>query len=163
MRADSSSWQLAHATGDGLEVREHAAEPALVHVRHAAGDGELGHRVLGLLLRADEHDRPAAGDEVADEGVGGVDALQRLVQVDDVDAVALAEDETLHLRVPATGLMAEVDSGLEHLLHRDDGHGSFPPDGCADPGTAPISATAGVPGRDFDRWSKARTGLSQKS
>jgi hypothetical protein len=28
-----------------------------------------------------------------------------------VDAVALGEDETTHLRIPATGLVAEVNSG----------------------------------------------------
>src|SRR5205814_2950736 len=47
---------------------------------------------------------------------------QRLLKVDDVDPVPLHEDEALHLRVPAAGLMSEVDSGLEELLHRDDGH-----------------------------------------
>ena len=34
-----------------------------------------------------------------------------------MDAVALGEDERLHLRVPATGLVAEVDTGLEQLAH----------------------------------------------
>ena len=43
---------------------------------------------------------------------GGLDALQGLLQVDDVDAVAIAVDEALHLRVPAAGLVAEVDTGL---------------------------------------------------
>ena len=49
----------------------------------------------------------------------------RLLQVDDVDAVALAEDVVLHLRVPALGLVPEVDAGFEQLLHGDggDGHG----------------------------------------
>ena len=48
--------------------------------------------------------------------------VQRLLEIDDVDAVALTEDEPLHLRVPAPGLVPEVDTGLEHLLHGDDGH-----------------------------------------
>jgi hypothetical protein len=59
-----------------------------------------------------------------DEGVGGLDALQRLLEVDDVDAVALTEDEPLHLRVPAAGLVPEVDTGVEQLLHGDDGAGA---------------------------------------
>ena len=41
-------------------------------------------------------------------------------EIDDVDAVALAVDESLHLRVPAPGLVAEVDAGLQELSHRDD-------------------------------------------
>ena len=64
---------------------------------------------------------PAAGDEVADEAVGLLDQPEGLLQVDDVDAVALAEDEPLHLRVPATGLVPEVHPRLEQLPHGDDG------------------------------------------
>src|SRR6185436_13517344 len=57
-----------------------------------------------------------------DEGVRAVDVGQRLLQVDDVDAVALGHDEALHLRVPATGLVTEVDAALEELAHGDDCH-----------------------------------------
>ena len=65
----------------------------------------------------------AVGDGLLDELVGLVDVGQRLLQVDDVDAVALGEDEPLHLRVPATGLVPEVDAAVEQLLHGDDSHG----------------------------------------
>ena len=51
-------------------------------------------------------------------------AATRLLEVDDVDAAALAEDEALHLRVPAARLVAEVNPGLQQLLHGDDCHGS---------------------------------------
>ena len=114
---------LGDALGDRLEVREHAAEPPLVHVGHAALVGVALDGVLRLLLGADEEDRAATGDEIADEAVGLLDAGQRLLQIDDVDAVALTEDETLHLRVPPTGLVTEVCSGLQHLTHADDSHG----------------------------------------
>ena len=77
-------------------------------------------RVLSLLLRADEEDRAAALGDVAREVVGILDELLRLLQVDDVDAAALGEDEALHLRVPAAGLVAEVNSSLQKLLHGDD-------------------------------------------
>ena len=53
----------------------------------------------------------------------------RLLQVDDVDAAALAEDERLHLGVPAPGLVAEVDAGLQQLLHRERAQGA-PCRGC---------------------------------
>jgi len=62
-----------------------------------------------------------------DEFVGSVDVGQRLLQVDDVDAVALGEDVTLHLRVPAAGLVPEMHAGIEQLLHGDDGHGRYTP------------------------------------
>src|SRR5699024_459932 len=57
-----------------------------------------------------------------DEFEGIVDVAQRLLQVDDVDAVALGEDEALHLRVPTTGLMSEVNAAVEQLADGDDGH-----------------------------------------
>src|SRR3546814_10203856 len=80
---------------DGLEVREHAAQPALVDVRYADLLGVGLDRILGLLLRADEQDRSPVGDEVADVGVGGLDAAEGLLEVVDVDAAALTEDEPL--------------------------------------------------------------------
>src|SRR5436305_10466168 len=46
----------------------------------------------------------------------------RLQQVDDVDAVSLAIDETAHLGVPATRLVAEVDAGLQQLPDSDVSH-----------------------------------------
>ena len=43
-----------------------------------------------------------------------------LRQVEDVDAVAGAEDVRLHARVPAVGLVAEMRAGFDQLLHGDD-------------------------------------------
>src|SRR5579875_3576484 len=65
------------AAEDGLEVGEHAAEPALVDVGHADAGGLLGDRLLGLLLRADEQHAAAVRDGLLDEVVGAVDVGQR--------------------------------------------------------------------------------------
>ena len=108
---------------DGLEVGEHAAEPALVHVRHADALRLLSDGFLCLLLRADEQDAAAVGDGLLDELVGVVQVTESLVQIDDVDAVAVGEDEPLHLRVPPAGLVSEVDARLQQLAHGDDCHG----------------------------------------
>ena len=55
-----------------------------------------------------------------------------LRQVDNVNPVAVAEDVRLHLGVPAVGLVAEMRSGLEQLLHGDDrGRHSLSPSGSA--------------------------------
>ena len=108
---------------DGHEVGEHAAEPALVDVRHAGARRLGGERLLGLLLGADEEHDVAAGDGLAHEVEGGLEPLRGLGEVDDVDPVALREDERAHLGIPAAGLVAEVDSGLEQLPHRDGRHG----------------------------------------
>ncbi len=48
--------------------------------------------------------------------------LHRLLQIDNVDTVAGAENVLLHLRVPAAGLMAKMNSGLQELLHADFSH-----------------------------------------
>jgi hypothetical protein len=42
---------------------------------------------------------------------------ERSLEIDDVDIVSLSEDVRGHLRVPITGLMAEVNPGLQHLPH----------------------------------------------
>src|SRR5664280_1149742 len=50
---------------------------------------------------------------------GFLEHLQRLLQVNDVNSIALAEDIFLHLRVPTLRLVPEVNPGFEQLLHRD--------------------------------------------
>ena len=44
------------------------------------------------------------------------------MQVNDVDTVTGTEDILLHLRVPTAGLVAEMHTGFEKLLHRNLGH-----------------------------------------
>src|SRR4029077_4985090 len=75
--------------------------------------------VLRLLLGGDEENRPALPADALQHGARVPEGLERLLQIDDVDSVALDEDEFLHLRVPPTGLMPEVDARLEKLLHTD--------------------------------------------
>ena len=71
----------------------------------------------------DEQDRAAAlGRRCGRRRTACCDQLERLLQVDDVDAAPLREDEAAHLGVPAAGLVAEVNSGLQKLAHGDDGH-----------------------------------------
>jgi hypothetical protein len=64
----------------------------------------------------------AVGHQVPYERVGGLDAGQRLSKVDEIDPVALTQNEALHLRVPSPRLVAEVDSGFQKLSHGNDGH-----------------------------------------
>src|SRR3984957_2719737 len=108
--------ELAHALQallDGAEVRERAAEPAVDDVVTPGPCGLFLHDVLRLALRADHEDVAATGDGLLDEAVRAGEKARRLIEVDDVDAVARAVDERAHLRVPALGLVAEVDAGVE--------------------------------------------------
>jgi hypothetical protein len=72
-----------------------------------------------LALGADIEDLAAGGDGLPHEIERAREQRHGLAEVDDVDAVPLAEDVRLHLGVPAVGLVAEMRSGLEQLLHGD--------------------------------------------
>src|SRR5688500_264126 len=78
-----------------LEVGQHPAEPALDDVELAAAQRLLGDHALGLALGADEQDVAALLDRARDRVPGLVQALERLLQVDDVDAVPFDEDVLL--------------------------------------------------------------------
>jgi hypothetical protein len=105
------------ATLDGHEVRQHAAEPAGVDEMLARAVRGLGQGFLGLLLRAHEKDTVAAAHGLANEVERGLEPGDGLREIDDVNPVALREDVLAHLRVPAPGLVPEVDTRFEQLLH----------------------------------------------
>src|ERR1700682_421273 len=107
---------------DGLEVREHAAQPALVDERLRRALGLLLDRLARGALGADEQHLAAVGNHSLDEVRSFCVHRLRLLEVDDVDPVSLAEDEGSHLRVPEAGLMSEMDSRLQHLSHGHAGH-----------------------------------------
>ena len=106
-----------------VEVGQQAAEPALVDVGHLAAVGPFFDRAARLLLGADEEHRAAAAGQLAGEAARVLQQRLGLDEVDDVDPVQLAEDVAAHVRVPATGLMAEVDSGLQQLFEACLWHG----------------------------------------
>ena len=104
---------------DGAEVGERAAEPAVGHEVHPGALCLFDDDVLRLALGADEQDVTAATDRLDDEVVGALEQARGLVEVDDVDAVARAVDEGAHLRVPALGLVTEVNAGFDERAERE--------------------------------------------
>ena len=105
---------------DTVAEAAQAAEPAQMDIRHAGRLGRLLDRVARLLLGADEQDRAAAAGEVGRELLRRREQTLGLLEIDDVDSVPLAEDVAAHLRVPAPGLVAEVDAGLQQFPHGHD-------------------------------------------
>ena len=103
----------------GDPVGEQSAQPALVDVRHTGAVRFFRNRILSLTLGADEKNRLAARAKIGDIIRRVLEHLQRLLQVDDVNAVALAKDVFLHLRIPTLGLMPEVHTCFEQFLHSD--------------------------------------------
>ena len=137
---------------DRLPVGEHAAEPAVVDVKLAAALCLGRHQVARLPLGADEQHPAAAGDDIANRFERVLQKRRRLLQVDDVRAVADPEEIGRHLRVPATGLVTEMHAGFEKLTHRKRRQGHdvdpFP--------VAPPRESARPIGRTPERWDGRR-------
>ena len=102
---------------DGLEIGEHAAQPALVHVRHLAAASFLLDRPRGpnAWCRRTAPCRRRRPRRARTRSFR-VHRL-RLLEVDDVNLVSFAENERSHLRVPEAGLMSEMDARFQHLSH----------------------------------------------
>jgi hypothetical protein len=107
--------QALDALRDRVVIGQKTAEPALVHVRHAAALRPLLDVVASLLLGADEEDASSLRRQVRGEVSRLVEQPLGLQQVDDVDPVALAPDVAAHAGVPAPRLVAEVKAGLKQL------------------------------------------------
>ena len=107
--------QAADALADRAEVGQQAAEPTVVDVRHARGLRDVLDGVARLLLGPHEEDGAAALWRGRRRTPRVLQELLVSQQVDDVDPVALAEDEAAHLGVPAARLVAEMDAGLQQL------------------------------------------------
>jgi hypothetical protein len=45
------------------------------------------------------------------------------LDIDDVDSIALCEDKALHLWIPTTSLMSEVNTAVEEFSHCYNRHG----------------------------------------
>src|SRR5262249_29074301 len=84
-----------------------------------------GYRLAGRALAADEQQRAAVRDQSAHELGRLLVQRQRLIEVDDVDLVALSEDELGHLRVPEAGLVPKMHAPFQHPAHRHVGHGTL--------------------------------------
>jgi len=124
--------ELLHAAvfGHGLEelqaldgllqrgpIGQRAAEPAVIDKVRIAALGLFGDGFLGLALGADKQNGSALPGDVADEAAGFAEHFQGFLQVNDMNAVALPENVFLHFGVPAARLVAEMNAGLQQLLH----------------------------------------------
>ncbi len=89
----------------------------MVDIILTAALGGLGDGFLRLALGADEEHAAAAGGDVANGLQRAREERHGLLEIDDVHAVARAEDVILHLRIPAPRVMAEMDAGFQKLAH----------------------------------------------
>jgi hypothetical protein len=89
------------------------AQPAVVHEKRTAALRFFGDRFLGLPLGAHKKNVSTLPGEFAHEAARFAEHLEGFLKIDNVDAVAFAENVLLHFRVPATRLVTEVNSGLQ--------------------------------------------------
>jgi len=98
---------------DRLEVGQGTPQPALGDEVLPRPLRLLHDDLLGLLLRAHEEHGSARRHRPRHRIPRDVQALHRLLEIEDVDPVPLDEDVLLHLGIPPPGLVSEVDPGLE--------------------------------------------------
>ena len=114
-----------HAGTHGLEVGEATAQPTGIDIILPASFRFFLNGVLRLLLGADEKDGFARFRAFAYEFVRFFDEGRRQLQIDDVDVVSRRKDVLLHLRIPLSRLMSEMDARFQKLFHSDHCHNSF--------------------------------------
>ena len=105
------------AVEDGNPVGEGAGQPTLGHVGHTAAGGLFLDGLLRLALCANKKDRAAVGYGLGNHLIGLGEGFNRLLQVDDMNAVALGENERAHGRVPFVGAMPEVNTTFQQSFH----------------------------------------------
>ena len=78
-----------------------------------------GPEFVGQICSLIEGGSALIGGELPDKILRLTVVLDRLAEVEDVDATALPEDERLHLGIPTLGLVSEVHACFEQVLHRE--------------------------------------------
>ena len=106
------------ALADRAHVGEHAAQPAMVDVVLTSGFRGFADGFLGLALAADEEDLLVAACQIGQEGASLVQAFFRFFKVDDMDTGLVLEKVLLHAGVPFAGLVAQMNTGFNHLVNQ---------------------------------------------
>src|SRR5215831_5364493 len=91
----------------------------MIHIVHATPGCFFSNSFLGLFLCAHEQDGSTICGYLLNKLVRFIQTCHRLLQVNDMDAIAIHKDERSHLGVPTTGLMPKVNTSFKKLLHRD--------------------------------------------
>jgi hypothetical protein len=91
----------------------------VIDERRTGAQRFLADDLARLALGADKQDAALVRCQLAHELHSFLVHGQGLLEIDDVDLVAMAEDKRGHLGIPVTGLVPEVNSGFEHLTHGD--------------------------------------------
>ena len=106
-------FEALKALVNSAEVGKHSTQPAVIHIRHSHAGSLLSNCFLRLLLRSDKHDAATVSHGLLNKFVCTIDVGKRLLQINNVNAIALGENKALHLGIPTTGLVPEVNAAIE--------------------------------------------------
>ena len=79
--------------------------------------GQLFDDLLGWLFCPHEQDVTTLGCSFAQKVGGFSNLLGRAREIDDIDSIAWAEDELLHLGIPLIGAMSKVNPCFKQSFH----------------------------------------------
>ncbi len=89
----------------------------MIYIILATAAGRIRDGFRRLTFGADKQDPAATGGNIAQRAQCLMQHGNRLLQIENVYAVAHAENIGAHFWVPATGLMAEMNAGFQKLAH----------------------------------------------
>jgi hypothetical protein len=110
--------ELLDTPPDHGKVCQQASQPALVDIAAFTPAGRFPDDILRLLFRADKQDIFTRLGHTLEELKRFLENLDGLLQVDDIDAVSLAEDILLHFGIPPFGLVAKMNTRFQEFFHR---------------------------------------------
>ncbi len=114
-------FHVAQPVADRDEIRQRSPKPTAIDIVLPGALGFAFNDVLRLLLGADKENLATSGRRVDDKVMRSREEGNSLLQIDDMNAVALGENVRLHLRVPALRLMPEMNACLEQGFERHPG------------------------------------------
>ena len=121
-------FQLTQATNTGLDsvkIGQHTAQPTLVHVEHTATQSLVLNSLLSLFFGTHKQNILALSSHRFHKVISLIHLVYCFLQVNNVDTVPFSEDKTRHFGVPSPGLVAEMNTGLQQLFHRNYCHFKF--------------------------------------
>jgi len=89
----------------------------LVHIELPARQGRLFNRFLRLFLAADKQNPSAASRDVLEKPRCTLKLPHGFIEVDNVNLIALFEDEGLHLWIPALRLVSKMNASFQKFRH----------------------------------------------
>src|SRR5699024_7319818 len=102
---------------DCLVVCKSTTQPSVVDVVHSASFSFLLNCSLSLFLSSYEQDGLAGCSDVTYKLVSNFCLRFCLLKVNDVNVISFSVDVLLHLGVPSSGLVSEVNTCFQKALH----------------------------------------------